>query len=215
MKRRAIYLATTRKEMSLDWKNSMIDLQTKKPKKKHVVFVEGCRSDTSKREHDESVSLQGSIGNYHATICGWKYAIRDNDPKNSPKSLNAWFRKHNLKAVEWPSQSPGLNPIEKLWGELKRQVSKLSCNRKKELWENIQHTCYYIPLEICQKFISDMSKTVEAVFKSIGGNTVLFESYSESLLLEDLKAFSGKTRRSSHGRLKNSFIEDSLYEKVF
>jgi transposase len=53
-----------------------------------------------------------------------------NDPKHTAKA--ALERKH-LNVLEWPSQSPDLNPIDNLWYDIKIAVHQQNPSKLKEL----------------------------------------------------------------------------------
>ena len=83
---------------------------------------------------------------------------QDNDPKHKSRLATQWFEDNELTVLEWPEQSPDLNPIEHLWQHLKQQLVSYEEEPKSmvELWDRVQETRFQRPyartsLRVCQE----------------------------------------------------------------
>jgi transposase len=94
----------------------------------------------------------------------------DNDPKHTAKSVQEWLSGQRFSVLEWPPQSPDLNPMEHLWAHLKRQLNKYESPPKGilELWERIEEQWNKIDQATCMNLIESMPRRVEAVIKAKG-----------------------------------------------
>lgn len=63
----------------------------------------------------------------------------NNDPKHTAKITQEFLKflkKEKVKTMTWPSLFPDLNPIEYLWGILKREVERHNTTSKEQLKES-------------------------------------------------------------------------------
>lgn len=98
---------------------------------------------------------------------------QDNDPKHTSKKAKTWFKDRKINLIDWPSQSPDLNPIEHLWTTLKSELYSENQPAKGvfELWQRTQQAWSKISKEDVQKLIQSMPNRCARVIASKGGYT--------------------------------------------
>ncbi len=76
---------------------------------------------------------------------------QDLAPAHTAKCTKSWFNDHGVTGLDWPANSPDLNPIENLWSIVKRKMRDTRPNNADELKAAIKETWASIPLQQCHK----------------------------------------------------------------
>ncbi len=96
---------------------------------------------------------------------------QDLAPAHTAKGTKSWFNDHAVTVLDWPANSPDLNPIENIWGIVKRKMRDTRPNNADDLKAAIKATWASIPPQQCHKLITSMPRRIEAVIKAKGAPT--------------------------------------------
>ena len=91
--------------------------------------------------------------------------MQDNARCHTAQTAMAYLRDQNVTILEWPPQSPDLNPIENLWALLKSKLKKISGfpRNRAELIERAQACWAQMEAEKVDNTLLSMPKRVQEV----------------------------------------------------
>ena len=96
---------------------------------------------------------------------------QDNAPAHTAKITRQWMSTENVTLLDWPAQSPNLNPIEHMSDQLGRSLDGRVFHSQQELWNFIQAAWKKIPRVATANLVASMPRRIAAVIKSRGGHT--------------------------------------------
>jgi len=99
-----------------------------------------------------------------------KFQQDNAQPCHKSKTTIRWMAKNGIKLLDWPAQSPDLNPIEHLWSILKTKIRQHNITLKEHLKLVLKEEWDMISPEECRKLVT-MPKRIAAVIQAKGGVT--------------------------------------------
>lgn len=92
----------------------------------------------------------------------------DNDPKHTSRLVKGFLRESDVNVLDWPAQSPDLNPIENLWGHVQQQLKGRNGGSADKVYANIEDIWKNIPLDYMQRLINSMPQRCREVIANKG-----------------------------------------------
>jgi hypothetical protein len=136
-------------------------------------YAPWCTSASVK--HDKKIMVWGcfaahGVGNLYQ-VNGIMVKEQYQNILHTAKIIKAWFTEYEIPKLDWPAQSPDLNPIENLWSILDSRVKNRTCNSENELFQVLQTAWNELPVDLLTKLVDSMPHRCRAVIDANGNAT--------------------------------------------
>ena len=92
---------------------------------------------------------------------------QDNDPKHTSRVAKDFIVENKIRFIDWPSNSPDLNPIENMWQIVKNNVEKRMPKDINELKKFMIEEWDAISVETVNNLVLSMKKRCELILEKI------------------------------------------------
>ena len=103
---------------------------------------------------------------------GAKWFLQDGARPHVARSVKRWLAEKKWKVIDWPGNSPDLNPIENLWNWMKGQLADSHCANLDALKREISRLWRLrTPVELCRALAHSMPARMARVIEANGEMT--------------------------------------------
>ena len=82
---------------------------------------------------------------------------QDNAPAHRAKATKEFLKQSDVKVLEWPAQSPDLNPIEQVWLWMAKDINTKSFDNIQEMEDYVLDLWEKLPKEHILSYIRKLS----------------------------------------------------------
>ncbi|KAK6755588.1 hypothetical protein RB195_014139 [Necator americanus] len=120
-----------------------------------------ARHINQKEEFKENVVVEGD---------GYARLVQENASAHTSSYTRQKFQEWNIQLLNWPAESPDLNPIELVWGNMKSYIRRRGVRTISELKSSILAYWEKLTPETCEKYAAGIKRRLRRVIKRNGGN---------------------------------------------
>ena len=96
--------------------------------------------------------------------------MQDNDPKHTSRVAQNFLLDNEINWWKTPPESPDLNPIENIWGSMKRFLrDRHKPTNKASLIEGIKIFWKTLSPEVCRRYVNHIQRVIPVVIEEDGG----------------------------------------------
>lgn len=111
--------------------------------------------------HNHILEIEEMLGDV------WRFQ-QDNDPKHTSRLAKTFLQENFPEVIDWPSNSPDLNPIENLWSIVKSNVEKRMPKNIEELKRFMVEEWRNVPESTLVNLVKSMRRRCELIIQSNG-----------------------------------------------
>lgn len=136
--------------------------------KSKLVICENNINDVEYRKIIEESNLVEDLDNKYEP--GNYFFMQDGAPAHKSFLSSLYLKKRLTFLKSWPANSPDLNPIEHLWGAIKRILKTIKINSKEELIQKVTEIWESFPQESIDSLVLSFPTRLKWVISENGGS---------------------------------------------
>ena len=97
--------------------------------------------------------------------------MQDGAPPHTANTTRNYLAQKNIEVLDWPSNSPDLNPIENVWAYVQNSLTSALPRSANELWESVRNAWAAVPVELLQNLYNSIPTRLDKIIECSGGQS--------------------------------------------